>query len=249
MNPKANSSIIPNNTQPGSVIYLTDKFLHLWPDLRGLSLLTLGAIPQDFILQSSPHNHIQGNLAENLNELSNLENFPSVKTCCFTYNRFPFAKCSFDRIIFYPFFPIGIYNIHKTLRSCWEILKDDGKILLLLPNKLKWWGIFNLSNFFEYQKKSFYIYQLKKILKDHMFQLVYYEKIIYFPSKIMNSFSLYGNKLLEFLGHFFIPFGGEYHLIEIRKNLYAPITIFSASKKRILNQKLPKPNWNRKRKL
>lgn len=237
-----NSSTIPYHSRQSSEIYLNNKFLRLWPDLRALSLLTIGKIPYPFIQKSAPYFHVHGQFIHNSQTITNQLHPSAIKTCCFSYHQFPFQECSFDRILYYPAFPINLYHLNQILRSYWQILKDDGKILLLLPNKLKWWGIFNLFTFYQNQKNSFSVYQLKNILKEHMFQLVYYEKIIYFPTEIMNFFSIYGNKLFEFLGHFFIPFGGAYHLIEIRKELYAPIMLPSVSANKILKQNLSRPN-------
>ncbi len=244
---KVTSSILPYNTHKGTEFYLNDKLLRLWSNLHGLSLLTLEKIPYYFIQQSKPAFHIHGQFYHSSESLTLETSHITLNTCYFTYHHFPFQKCSFDRIILFPSRNINLGNLSPILRSYWEILKDDGKILLLLPNKLKWWKIFNIVTLYQNRKHCFYQYQIKNILKEHMFQIIHYEKIVYFPPQLTNSLSLSGNRLLERIGHFFIPFGGEYHLIEIRKKLYAPITISPVEKNKFWQQNISRPNWNRKK--
>lgn len=222
----------------GVATYINDKINHLWSDLQGLSLLTFGNFPYHFIPQSHPRYRIHGWFPNEIDFISKPIVFSNLKTCYLTYDQFPFQKCSFNRIIYHHTLNTNFFQFNQILRSCWETLNDNGKMLLLLPNKLKWWSIFNVYSFLNYQKNSFLMYQLKNIFNEHMFELIYHKNILYFPPQLMNSLSLSINKLLEFLGHFFIPFGGEYHLIEICKNLYAPIMITPIINKRLLKQLL-----------
>ncbi|CAI3936810.1 hypothetical protein [Commensalibacter papalotli (ex Botero et al. 2024)] len=239
------NSILVNQCQKkqGITTYLQYKLTQLWPNLCGLSLFTLG---QTFSLFPQktwyPHYHLHGVLDSIPNcNLKHLYHY-NQKTCCFSTDSFPLQDCSIDRILYVHDAKVTQQQFYSLLRSCWNTLNDDGKIILLLPNKLGWWSI--IDNLSLRYRNSFFIQKLNIILKQHMFHISHYERVIYFPPKVMNSLSLRNNKILEFIGVFFVPFLGGYHLIEIEKNLYAPITVTPLRKNYILQEKLSKTSLN-----
>ncbi|EHD14320.1 hypothetical protein CIN_02520 [Commensalibacter intestini A911] len=227
----------------GITTYLQHKLAQIWPDLYGLSFLstgqTLPLIPRNIWY---PHDHIHGifNITEN-NYLKYLTGY-NPQICCFSIVSFPFQDCSIDRILYIHDKTITKEQFDLFLRSCWKTLSDDGKIILLLPNKLGWWSV--IENISLRYRNTFFIQKLNIVLKQQMFRISHYEKVLYFPPRIMNIASLRTNRILEFIGLFFVPFGGGYHLIEIEKNLYAPITVAPLKKNYILRKKLSKTSLN-----
>lgn len=227
----------------GITTYLQHKLAQIWPDLYGLSFLstgqTLPLIPRNIWY---PHDHIHGifNITEN-NYLKYLTGY-NPQICCFSIDSFPFQDCSIDRILYIHDKTITKEQFDLFLRSCWKTLSDDGKIILLLPNKLGWWSV--IENISLRYRNAFFIQKLNIVLKQQMFRISHYEKVLYFPPRIMNIASLRTNRILEFIGLFFVPFWGGYHLIEIEKNLYAPITVAPLKKNYILRKKLSKTSLN-----
>ncbi|CAI3927112.1 unnamed protein product [Commensalibacter communis] len=233
----------PRQKRQGIATYLQYKLAQLWPNLYGLSLFTLGQtsslIPKNTwypqyhihgILDSLPSQHLKSLYTQNI--------------CHLSIDSFPLQACSINRILYVHDAKLSKDQFSLMLRSCWETLEDHGKIILLLPNKLGWWSVIdNLS--FRY-RNAFFIQKLNIVLKQHMFRINHYERVLYFPPKIMNSVSLRTNKILEFTGLFFVPFLGGYHLVEIEKNLYAPITVAPLKKNYILQSKSSKSSLNLK---
>lgn len=227
----------------GITTYLQYKLAQVWPNLYGVSLLSLGQtfslIPQNIWY---PHHHVHGLL--NIPNKESLEKVidHNLQTCCFSIDSFPFQDCSVDRILYIHDKTITKEQFDLFLRSCWKTLSDDGKIILLLPNKLGWWSV--IENISLRYRNAFFIQKLNIVLKQQMFRISHYEKVLYFPPRIMNISSLRTNRILEFIGLFFVPFWGGYHLIEIEKNLYAPITVAPLKKNYILRKKLSKTSLN-----
>lgn len=248
------NSILINQCQKkhGIATYLQYKLAQLWPNLYGLSLFTLG---QTFSLVPHstwfPHYHLHGVLDSIPNDLLKHLHYYNQKACfynqkvfCFSVDSFPLQECSIHRILYAHDAKITQQQFSLLLRSFWETLDDNGKIILLLPNKLGWWSV--IDNLSLRYRNAFFIQKLNLILNQHMFRISHYERVLYFPPKIMNTLSLRANKILEFTGLFFVPFLGGYHLIEIEKNLYAPITVAPLKKNYILQKKLSKTGLNLK---
>lgn len=227
----------------GIATYIQYKLAQLWPNLYGLSLFTLGSTlsltPKNIWY---PHYHLHG--VFNATQNCDLKQFfhYNQNTCYFSIDSFPLQECSINRILYIHCTQTSQHQFNLLLRSCWETLSDDGKIILVLPNKLGWWSV--IDNISLRYRNAFFIQRLNILLKQHMFRISHYERILYFPPKIMNSASLRTNKALEFMGLFFVPFLGGYHLIEIEKNLCAPITVAPFKKNYILQRKLSKNTVN-----
>ncbi|MDI2090607.1 hypothetical protein [Commensalibacter oyaizuii] len=241
------NSILPQSSDAkhGIATYIQYKLAQIWPNLYGLSLLTLGqttTLTPETIWY--PSYHIHGQLNTNNPILYNAMSISKQQACCFLIESFPFQECSFDRIVYIYDDFITKDQFEQLLRSCWKTLDDSGKIIMLLPNKLGWWSL--IDNLSLRYRNTFLMQKLNRILTQHLFRISHYERVLYFPPKLMNNMSLRSNRILEFLGLFFVPFLGGYHLIEIEKNLCAPITVAPLKKKYILQSELSKSSWNRK---
>ncbi|CAK7192016.1 hypothetical protein COMNV_00199 [Commensalibacter sp. Nvir] len=221
----------------GIATYLQYRLSQIWPDLYGLSLLTLGhgnyLVPQTMWY---PANYVHGQFL--YDPLSSESPYFVKKTCYLSPNNFPFQECSMDRIVYLHDTKINKYQFQALLRSCWKTLCDHGKMMFLIPNRLGWWSLIdNLALRF---RNTFLMQKINRLLTQHLFRISYYERVLYFPPQLMNRLSLCINRSLDFIGLFFVPFLGGYHLIEIEKNLFAPITMAPLKKNYILQSELSK---------
>jgi SAM-dependent methyltransferase len=112
---------------------LRERMQAFWPDLCGMSVLGLGfAEPYLGLWQDTAHRCLAG-VPEPL--------APAISghACLVAEDRLPFPDLSFDRIVL-------IHGVdaaddaRRLLREVWRVLKDDGRILVVAPNRNGLWA-------------------------------------------------------------------------------------------------------------
>ncbi len=117
---------------------LRQKLLGLWPDCTGLSVLGLGhANPYLPLWRAQAQRTIaitpqqMGSSAWPLGRHS--------LACTAEEDALPFADLSFDRILLIH----GLEhadNARRALREAWRLLKDDGRLIVIVPNRRGLWA-------------------------------------------------------------------------------------------------------------
>jgi SAM-dependent methyltransferase len=112
--------------------------LDIWPDCAGLSLLGLG--------YAGPYLRLWREQAQRCIAVSpqhmGAAPWPAGRAslaCTAEEDSLPFPDLSFDRILLIH----GLEqadNARKTLREAWRLLKDDGRIILVVPNRRGLWA-------------------------------------------------------------------------------------------------------------
>jgi SAM-dependent methyltransferase len=149
----------------------------LWPDLTGQAVLGIGhAAPYLRIWQhqarrcialSPPHAGVapwpaQGPGAAVLGE----------------EDRLPFPDLSFDRILLVHGLEAA-ENARRLLREAWRVLKDDGRLLIAVPNRRGLWAHFESTPFGHGQPYS--PGQIARLLERHMFRIERRQGVLYVP--------------------------------------------------------------------
>lgn len=129
----------------------------------------------------------------------------------------PFADEQFDKILI-------IHALEHTndtrhfMREIWRVLKPNGKIIIIVPNRIGLWAHAEHTPFGS--GKTFSTEQLKVLLTDGMFKPTNFDTALhFFPSqfsfvqKLSSTFDKFGRK-------FFKPCGGIV-IAEATKQLYA----------------------------
>lgn len=112
-------------------------------------------------------------------------------------------------------------NPKAFMKEVDRILKIDGKVLLIVPNKRGVWG--HLENTPFGYGQSFSMQQMTRLLSDQNFKTVKQERFLYFPP----SQSLYTQSFfapMEMIGSYLAPNLSGLNAILAEKRAYAPIT-------------------------
>jgi len=104
------------------------------------------------------------------------------------------------------------------LRECWRVLRDDGRLLVVAPNRLGSWSLFEHTPFG--QGRPYSRGQLRRLLEDQLFQAERQEAALFVPP-FPWRFALRGAGLWERMGRRVAPRFAGVTLIEAEKDLFA----------------------------
>ncbi len=145
-------------------------------------------------------------------------------------NTLPIDDLSIDRLLVVNCFEY-LYDHKKFLREAWRVLKKDGEIIIIVPNKLGFWRFF-------YKKtlkslRTFSSYELDLLLSNNFFTLIDIEYCLFIPPS-KKKFLINKLKLFEFLNNPLTKYFSGVIVIKGKKNYLAPIT----KDKKLINQKI-----------
>lgn len=156
---------------------LRQKLSLLWPDCAGLDLLGLGftgpylepwrAAGARCIAVSAPH----------MGAAPWPAGRPSL-SCIAEEEALPFPDLSFDRIIFVH----GLEqaeNARRALREAWRLLKDNGRLIVVAPNRRGMWAYMENTPFGHGQPYS--QMQLTRLLRGLFFQVEAQHEALFAP--------------------------------------------------------------------
>lgn len=143
------------------------------------------------------------------------------RSCVVMRGALPFANDSFDRILLVHELEFA-EDPHAVLDEIWRVLKPDGRILILVPNRLGFWARSDRTPFGFGRPYSFG--QAHHLLQETRFSVERHTGILLFPP--LRSFRL-GRLLLRFCEPLAAQFPAIAGLlvIEASKRLYAPIPL------------------------
>jgi SAM-dependent methyltransferase len=117
---------------------LRQILLDIWPNCTGLSLLGLG--------YAGPYLRLWREQSARAISLSPIQLGPAPwptgrasLACCAEEDALPFPDMSFDRILLIH----GLEqaeNARRSLREAWRLLKDDGRLIVVVPNRRGLWA-------------------------------------------------------------------------------------------------------------
>lgn len=149
----------------------------LWPDLTGRSVLGIG--------YANPYLRLWRDQAERCISLSPAQTGVSRWTSqglsasvLADEDHLPFPDLSFDRVILVHGLEAAD-NARRLLREAWRVLKDDGRLLIVVPNRRGIWAHFETTPFGHGQPYS--QGQLSRLLERHMFRIEKRAVALYVP--------------------------------------------------------------------
>lgn len=140
----------------------------------------------------------------------------------------PLPDAAFDRVLVAHYLETS-EHIRPALREIWRILAPGGKLLLIAPNRNSLWARREATPFAH--GRPFSRLQLTNLLRDAMFTPENWGSALHLPPLLLPFLSaraggreLFGGKLLPRLA--------GVHLVEARKQIYAPVPAIEVTVRR-----------------
>lgn len=208
------------NTREGRVVrrVLSNRVRDLWPDLHGLRLMGCG--------YATPYMRMFEGEAERvfctMPAALGAHQWPGDgknKVCLSHEEELPIETASVDRVLmvhdleFSEVFP-------ACLQEVWRVLKSNGRLLVMVPNRTGLWSHADWSPFGH--GRPFTSSQIHRSLRENSFVHEQTEEALFMPP-IRSAMVLKSAGFFERYGRYVLPFVAGVHLVEASKQLYARI--------------------------
>ena len=231
MGADAHSAISFYGSARGSVAcrLVRRKLLDIWPDLARQQVLGLGF--------ASPYLRAWRGQAARCIAASPTPigpaRWPQIAAnlaCAVEEQSLPFPDLSFDRVLL-------VHGLEAAdspramLREVWRVLKDDGRLLVVTPNRIGLWAQVESTPFGHGQPYS--SGQIGRLLTNQMFRVERREFALYVPPTRVRLL-LRSAHLWEQIGRAAVPNLGGVTITEAIKDSYAVMPIKRARLRRLL---------------
>ncbi len=151
--------------------------------------------------------------------------------CCLTSEEaLPFPDLAFDRVLLVHGLEIA-ENARGMLREIWRVLKDDGRLLVVVPNRVSVWAQAESTPFGQGQPYS--AGQIGRLLAGAMFRVERRDTALYVPP-INLRLVLRGARFWESFGRGVMPRLPGVTISEAVKDLYAVVPMRAAPRRRLV---------------
>jgi len=201
----------------------------LWPSARGDSVLGLGyALPylrlwHDQAARCIALTPVQMGAARWPAGAPNL-------SCAAEEDALPFADLSFDRVLLVHGLE-NADNARRLLREAWRVLKDDGRLLVVAPNRSGMWAYWDSTPFGHGHPYS--TGQLGRLLADGLFRVERRDACLWVPPVSLRVV-LRSAALWERAGRKLVPALAGVTLTEAVKDVYAAMPVRAVARRRIV---------------
>ncbi|HTC12329.1 MAG TPA: methyltransferase domain-containing protein [Acetobacteraceae bacterium] len=208
---------------------LRERLALLWPDLAGQSVLGVGfAAPylrpwREQAARCVMLTPAQAGVARWPLGAGNL-------SCTAEEDALPFADMSFDRILLVHGLETA-ENARRLLREIWRVLKDDGRLLVVAPNRRGIWAYIEATPFGHGQPYS--PGQVGRLLAAALFRVERRDTALYIPPTNMRL-ALRSARLLERTGRRYLPGLAGVTLTEAVKDAYAAMPLRPVPHRRLV---------------
>jgi SAM-dependent methyltransferase len=208
-----------------------ERMALLWPSLKGMSLLGIGyAAPYlRGYLGPGQASHCVAVTPAQLGVASFPGNAPGL-SCIAEEDSLPFADLSLDRVLLVHGLEAA-ENARRLLREVWRVLKDDGRLIVIAPNRRGWWAYVEHTPFGQGQPYS--PGQISRLLTTSMFQVEQRETALFVPPTNLRPI-LRGAALWERIGRNLAPHLAGVTITEASKDLYGAVPAGAVARRRLV---------------
>lgn len=203
---------------------LRDRMLAFWPDAAGQAVLGVGYAEPYLPLWRDTAYRCVAAVPESLAPAM------SRHACLVEEDRLPFPDLSFDRILLIHAVDAADDARH-LLREVWRVLKDDGRILVVAPNRMGLWAHVESTPFGHGQ--PFSPRQLAGLLASGMFRAERRDAALFVPpvpwGAVLRAWPLW-----EQLGHSVARNFAGVTLTEAVKDAYAALPATAVTRRMVL---------------
>ncbi|MEM6811904.1 MAG: class I SAM-dependent methyltransferase [Pseudomonadota bacterium] len=206
------------NSLQGKIVrrLLRQRISSRWPDCKSMSVLGYGyALPY-----LEPYKKEAERTVSIMPSQLGVHNWPQLEknlVCAGQEDLIPLETNSIDRIIAVHCLEF-LDKPNDTFQELWRILKSNGRLILIVPNRVGLWARSDHSPFGQGQPYS--TRQLEHFLKENLFVHEHTSYSLYMPP-FRGNLLLRTADLFEKMGRFIFPGCGGVQIIEISKQIYA----------------------------
>jgi SAM-dependent methyltransferase len=208
---------------------LRERLSLLWPDLSGQAVLGIGfAAPYLRLWREEAARCIALTPAQ-----AGVARWPTGArnlSCTAEEDALPFADLVFDRILLVHGLETA-ENARRMLREIWRVLKDDGRLLVVAPNRRGLWAYIESTPFGHGQPYS--PGQVGRLLAGAMFKVERRDTALYLPPAT-HRLVLRSGPLLERTGRRYIPGLAGVTITEAVKDAYAAMPLRAEPHRRLV---------------
>lgn len=208
---------------------LRERLSAMWPDLCGLSLLGIGySVPylrlwREDALRCIALTPAHIGVARWPTGVANL-------SCTAEEEALPFADLSFDCILLVHGLETA-ENARRLLREVWRVLKDDGRLLIVAPNRSGMWAYWDGTPFGHGLPYS--MGQLSRLLAAGLFRVERRDAALWMPPSRLRVL-LRSAALFERAGRRMMPGLAGVMLTEAVKDVYAAMPLATVPRRRLV---------------
>lgn len=210
---------------------LRERLSLLWPHLAQQSILGLGyAAPYMRAWRDGAARCIVATPAQ-----VGLSRWPAGSanlSCTIDEETLPFADLSFDRILIVHGLE-GAENARRMLREVWRVLKDDGRVLVVTPNRVGLWAQVENTPFGQGQPYS--PGQIGRLLAASLFRVERRDTALYMPP-VSLRIVLRSARAFETAGRRVAPHLAGVTITEAVKDVYAAIPLRAGRRRLVLSE-------------
>ena len=206
-----------------------ERLAELWPDLTGQALLGLGhAAPYLRVWRDSAAPCIAATPAPAA-ACAWPGDGPSL-ACWVEESALPFPGQCLDRVLLVHGLE-NAENARRMLREVWRVLKDDGRLLLVAPNRVGMWA--HLENTPFGQGQPYSPGQIGRLLAASLFRVERRDRALYMPP-FSHRFILRTARLWERAGRRMVPQFAGLTITEAVKDVYAALPVTAPGRRRLV---------------
>ncbi len=208
------------NTPMGQAVQkiLQRKIDCFWPDVRGLRVMGCGYATPYLAGFCEQAERVTAMMPATIGACA-WSKEDSEKNLVFLSDdaELPIENSSVDRILLVHYLE-SCEHLQSNLHEIWRVLKPNGRVLVIVPNRRGLWARADWSPFGH--GSPFSLSQLCFYLRDNLFVQERTKSALFMPP-FRSAFILRFSALFERLGQTILPIVGGVHMIEASKQVYA----------------------------
>ncbi len=201
----------------------------VWPDVSGCEVLGLGyAVPYLRAWEGRAYRRIAVTPAQ-MGAIRWPPDAPNL-SCVAEEDALPFPDLVFDRILVVHGLEMA-ENARRLIRELWRVLKDDGRLLIVTPNRTGMWAYWDSTPFGHGQPYT--AGQLGRLLSGALFRVERHDPALWMPpwrSRLISRSA----PLFERVGRRLMPGLAGVTITEAVKDVYAGLPLRPATRRRLV---------------
>ncbi len=208
---------------------LRERLLAMWPDLGGQSVLGIGFAAPYLRLWLDQAMRCVAVTPAQMGATRWPVGEPSL-SCTAEEDALPFPDLVFDRVLLVHGLEAA-ESARRLLRETWRVLKDDGRLLVIAPNRSGIWAYRESTPFGHGQPYSFS--QIGRLLAESLYRVERRDTALYLPPLNMRLV-LRSAHLLERTGRNWLPGFAGVTITEAVKDMYAAMPVEAVPRRRLV---------------